>query len=217
MAEMSITIHCPELALLAEALKAAVGGRNVLQAGPAAIQQPQPVPQQGVAHAPQQAPVNPTIPAQPMPMAPRTAPGAMNAPYAGAPAYPAPAGNAPGAPTPYPSNPAQPYPQQPQRAPLGYPQQYPGYPAPAAPIAPQAPAMPPAPPIQTPQLMPQAPVAAAPTYKPEDLARAAASIMDAGKDPLVLLAQFGAHRFEELKPEQYGAFATALRGMGARI
>lgn len=84
-------------------------------------------------------------------------------------------------------------------------------------LAPQAPTMPPAPPTQSPQPMPQAPVAAAPTYKPEDLARALALLMDTGKDPLALLAQFGAHRFEDVKPEQYGALATALRGLGVRI
>ena len=32
-----------------------------------------------------------------------------------------------------------------------------------------------------------------------------------------LVQQFGVNAIPELKPEQFGAFATALRGMGAQI
>lgn len=60
---------------------------------------------------------------------------------------------------------------------------------------------------------------AAPTYQIADLARAAATLMDAGKQPqlLALLAQFGVQSLGQLKPEQFGQFATALRGLGAKL
>lgn len=66
---------------------------------------------------------------------------------------------------------------------------------------------------------PVAPVAAAPTYQIDDLARAAAQLMDAGKQQecLALLAQFQVRGLNDLKPEQFGAFATALRQMGAKL
>ena len=75
-----------------------------------------------------------------------------------------------------------------------------------APVAP--------PPVQ------QAPVqTTAPSYTPDDLARAAMTLMDSGRqgDLINLLAQFGADTLTHLQPEQYGAFATALRGLGAPI
>ena len=57
------------------------------------------------------------------------------------------------------------------------------------------------------------------TYTPDDLARAAFALMDSGRQQelIGLLQQFGVNAIPELKPEQYGAFATALRGMGAQI
>lgn len=90
-------------------------------------------------------------------------------------------------------------------------------PAPAAPVAPAAPAAPTAP------TAPAAPAAPVPitqvSYKPDDLARAAMSLMDSGRQPdlIALLGQFGVVSIPDLRPEQYGAFATALRGMGAQI
>ena len=75
-----------------------------------------------------------------------------------------------------------------------------------APVAP--------PPVQ------QAPVqTTAPSYTPDDLARAAMTLMDSGRqgDLIDLLAQFGADTLTHLQPEQYGAFVTALRGLGAPI
>ncbi|TQI66235.1 hypothetical protein [Clostridium sp. KNHs216] len=65
----------------------------------------------------------------------------------------------------------------------------------------------------------QAPVAAAPAYQSDDLARAAAQLMDAGKqqDLLNLLAQFKVQALTQLQPEQFGAFATKLRQMGAKL
>ncbi|MFR8164636.1 MAG: hypothetical protein ACLU8D_00105 [Enterocloster sp.] len=45
------------------------------------------------------------------------------------------------------------------------------------------------------------------------------SLMDSGRQPdlIALLGQFGVVSIPDLRPEQYGAFATALRGMGAQI
>lgn len=92
--------------------------------------------------------------------------------------------------------------------------------APAASVAPVpiAPA--------TPAAVPTAPVTPAPavptsthTYTPDELEKAAMPLMDAGKQQelIGLVHQFGASSIPELRPEQYGAFATALRGMGAQI
>ena len=80
---------------------------------------------------------------------------------------------------------------------------------PVAQSAPVAPAVP----VQTP-----VPTTTA-TYTPDDLARAAFTLMDSGRQQelIGLLQQFGVNAIPELKPEQYGAFATALRGMGAQI
>ena len=82
-------------------------------------------------------------------------------------------------------------------------------------------------PVQTQQMAPvtpppvqQAPVqTAAPSYTADDLARAAMTLMDSGRqgDLINLLAQFGTEALTQLPPEQYGAFATALRGLGAPI
>lgn len=82
-------------------------------------------------------------------------------------------------------------------------------------------------PVQTQQMAPvtpppvqQAPVqTAAPSYTTDDLARAAMTLMDSGRqgDLINLLAQFGTEALTQLPQEQYGAFATALRGLGAPI
>lgn len=92
--------------------------------------------------------------------------------------------------------------------------------APAQPIVTQQPAVAPA---STPSPS-QAPVqTAVPTtaqsYSADDLARAAMTLMDAGRmnDLQALLAQFGINSLPELPESQRGAFATALRGMGAKI
>lgn len=57
------------------------------------------------------------------------------------------------------------------------------------------------------------------TYTPDDLARAAMTLMDAGRQPelLALLNQFGVESLPALPQDKYGAFATALRAMGAQI
>lgn len=71
----------------------------------------------------------------------------------------------------------------------------------------------------------QSPVVSAPiqtstvNYTMDDLSRAAMALMDSGRqgDLLGLLSQFGADSLPSLPVDQYGAFATALRGMGAQI
>lgn len=92
------------------------------------------------------------------------------------------------------------------------------------PVQQMAPVTPP--PAQTQQATPvtpppvQAPVqTAAPSYTADDLARAAMTLMDSGRqgDLINLLAQFGTDALTHLPQEQYGAFATALRGLGAPI
>lgn len=57
------------------------------------------------------------------------------------------------------------------------------------------------------------------SYTLEDLVRAVTALMDAGKqmDLQGLLARFGVNVLTALPPAQYGAFATALREMGAQI
>lgn len=68
-------------------------------------------------------------------------------------------------------------------------------------------------PIQT------APVAQPQTYTIEQIQTACAPLMDAGKQQELvnLLAQFGVQSLPQLPKEQFGAFTTALRGLGAKI
>lgn len=56
-------------------------------------------------------------------------------------------------------------------------------------------------------------------YTVDDLAKAAIPLMDAGGQQVLvgLLSQFGVATLPQLPKEQYGAFATALRGLGAKI
>lgn len=56
-------------------------------------------------------------------------------------------------------------------------------------------------------------------YTVEQLQMAMASLVDAGKmeDIRALLSGFGVPSIMGLQPDQYGALATALRGMGAQI
>ena len=105
-------------------------------------------------------------------------------------------------------------------------------PAPAAPVnptpAPVAPvAAPVAPPAPVPTEQPAAPVAqapaavpvTAPTYTLDQIARAGASLVDAGKmeQLLALLARYGVAAVTQLQPDQFGVFATELRALGAQI
>ena len=63
------------------------------------------------------------------------------------------------------------------------------------------------------------PVASAPVYTLEQIARASATLRDAGRlqDLGALLAQFGVQTLQQVPADRYGEFATALRGMGAKI
>lgn len=97
-------------------------------------------------------------------------------------------------------------------------------PAPVAPAAPPVTA--PAAPVQTvPTASPvsNAPAPAvpvtAPTYTLDQIAKAGANLVDAGKmeQLLGLLTKYGVQAVTQLVPDQYGAFATELRALGAQI
>lgn len=99
--------------------------------------------------------------------------------------------------------------------------QQPATPAtPSAPVAP-APAVTPAMPATPAQDMSVAPAVptSAPSYTRDDLSRAAMTLMDKGMQEQLqqLIHSYGVNSLVELPPEQYGNFATALRGMGAQI
>ena len=66
---------------------------------------------------------------------------------------------------------------------------------------------------------PPVPLAQAPAYTSDQIMTAGAALIDAGKinDLLQLLSSFGVQAVTQLKPEQYGAFATELRKLGAHI
>ena len=66
---------------------------------------------------------------------------------------------------------------------------------------------------------PAVPVTAAPAYTVDQLSQAGAALVDAGKmDALMgLLSKYAVQAITQLPSEQYGAFATDLRGLGARI
>lgn len=75
-----------------------------------------------------------------------------------------------------------------------------------------------APPVSVP-IAPIAPAAPPCTYTIDQIQTACAPLMDAGKQQelINLLSQFGVQSLPQLPKERYGAFATALRGMGAKI
>lgn len=120
----------------------------------------------------------------------------------------------PTAPAPAPAAPVSPAPVTPTQTPT---------PAPAAPVAAPNPAPAPtagqtsAAPGNTPA--PTVPVAGAPTYTLDQISRAGASLVDAGKmqQLLELLGRYGVQAVTQLQPEQYGTFATELRALGAQI
>ena len=82
-------------------------------------------------------------------------------------------------------------------------------PAPAAPAQTVAPTNP----------APTVPVTTAPTYTLDQIAKAGASLVDAGKmeQLLALLAKYGVQAVTQLQPDQYGVFATELRTLGAQL
>jgi hypothetical protein len=75
-----------------------------------------------------------------------------------------------------------------------------------------------APVVQDVAPMPAVPVAA-PTYTLEQLARAGATLAQAGKmdQCLALMSRYNVTTITQLNPEQYGAFATELRALGAQL
>lgn len=98
-------------------------------------------------------------------------------------------------------------------------------PAPAAAVpvnpAPQSPssAVSPVQAVNQVSAAPAVPVADAPAYTLDQIARAGAALVDAGKmDQLTaLLSRYGVQAITQLRTDQYGVFATELRAMGAQI
>lgn len=91
-----------------------------------------------------------------------------------------------------------------------------------APVATTTPAPAPAAPAQTAaptNPAPAVPVTKAPTYTLDQIAKAGASLVDAGKmeQLLALLAKYGVQAVTQLQPDQYGVFATELRTLGAQL
>lgn len=142
------------------------------------------------------------IPQPPVTPAPTVNPAQAQPPVAA----PAPVATAPSA-TPAPTSPAA---FNPASAPVAAPA-----PAAAPPVAPAPAAVPPAAPATAPAAVPTG----APTYTLDALARAGATLAQSGKmqEALALLARYGVQTVNQLKPEQYGAFATELRALGAQI
>lgn len=130
------------------------------------------------------------VPQPPVTPAPTANPAQAQPPVAA----PAPVATAPSA-TPAPTSPTA---FNPAPAPVAAPA-----PTAAPPVAPAPAAVPPA----------------APTYTLDALARAGATLAQSGKmeAALALLARYGVQTVNQLKPEQYGAFATELRALGAQI
>ena len=133
----------------------------------------------------------------PAPVAPVAAPAPV-APVA-APVTPAPV-------PPVTVPPATVVPTQPTPAPVATPTPAPAPAAPAQTVAPTNPA-------------PTVPVTTAPTYTLDQIAKAGASLVDAGKmeQLLALLAKYGVQAVTQLQPDQYGVFATELRTLGAQL
>ena len=102
--------------------------------------------------------------------------------------------------------PATVVPTQPTTAPVATPTPAPAPAAPAQTVAPTNPA-------------PTVPVTTAPTYTLDQIAKAGASLVDAGKmeQLLALLAKYGVQAVTQLQPDQYGVFATELRTLGAQL
>lgn len=75
--------------------------------------------------------------------------------------------------------------------------------------------------VSAPQPTPAVPLAQAPTFTQADIARAGAELFTTRPDlqpqVMALLGRYGCQSVMDLKPEQLGAFATALRGLGAKI
>ena len=81
------------------------------------------------------------------------------------------------------------------------------------------PAAPPVTPMPTAAAPAPAVPVTAPTYTLDQIAKAGANLVDAGKmeQLLALLTKYGVQAVTQLTPDQYGAFATELRALGAQI
>lgn len=92
---------------------------------------------------------------------------------------------------------------------------FPVAPPTAAPVTPPAPVQP----TVYAQPVPAPVPTQAPTYSQEDIMRAAAALMDAGKAPLLqqAMAELGVTHFGMLPQERYGEFALKLKAMGAQL
>lgn len=128
---------------------------------------------------------------------------------------------APAAAAPTPTQQAAPTAAQPAAATAAAPAQAPVIPVPqpaqpsVQPPAPSAPVQPAAAPSGAASVP-----TAAPGYTLDDLSRAAITLLDAEHQQAELqqlLSQFGVAALPMLPESQYGAFATALRGLGAKI
>ena len=121
-----------------------------------------------------------------------------------------PVATAPSAPTPASVGSA---PTQPPAAPVSPPTS-------AVPVTPTPPATAPAPSTPSPAV-PVAPPTPSPGYTLEQLSTAGANLTRADPSKMAqlvaLLQQYGVQAVTQLAPEHYGAFATALRGLGAAI
>lgn len=91
---------------------------------------------------------------------------------------------------------------------------------PLTPAAPAAPATPPAIP-SAPVGTAAVPLAPAPVISLEQVAKAGADLISGNpakmQELVALLQRFGVPAVQALKPDQIGAFATELRGLGAQI
>lgn len=100
---------------------------------------------------------------------------------------------------------------------------FPAAPAPAAPVVNPMTPVQPAPTTGTvapTPVQPTAPVAApAESYTVEELSRAGAALIDAGKMPqlLALLGKFGVQAVTQLPKEAYSAFGAELKALGAQL
>lgn len=146
-------------------------------------------------------------------VAPLLAPAQKDAavpPSSAAPVPPAPAPVAPASAAPAPSAPVAPPPASATPAPAPVTSSAAPVPPASAPVAPA-----PAP------TAPTVPTAPTPGYTLEQLSRAGADLTRS--DPtkmaqlIALMQQYGVQTVSQLPPEHYGAFATALRGLGATI
>lgn len=91
----------------------------------------------------------------------------------------------------------------------------------STPVQPSAPVTPEQPVSTTPTaaVTPAVVPTSTPSYTRDDLARAAMTLMDKGGMVQLqqLLTSYGCETLRQLTEDQFGSFATALRGMGVQI